>query len=591
MAKLGAYYALCPIIDTKSILGVSEDAEKGFVIVTLDKNIASKYKLSDQKQMVCWRTREKFSSPVLYDRTLAKYVAVFNQSYIKAWEAEENLDKVKKYKFNHQIHTIFSNSENTYIVFQNGSVYKLEDALNERKSLHLEDILDGEIVDILYKKLKDSFYVGLVVQESSEYQLYWKVLNDKNAFFHKINLTREELSLRGWGFHVGQDRINFLSCWSDQSIFSTILDETEAQNTVGDLFTVIESASMKHQVSVISLDENYIALLGGSSNEEGAILLLYNTQFKVTQTKQPFKLFNENDRIWLLDDNLILPVGQNLAVIPFLLETEQLAALIGSHKALNDRLDADIHIVNEVQVSSWESNFEAQEKSLPKALQAKIEVYIEQGYPESLVLEEMLPDILKNNDVEMLDVCLQFFSDIPEKILANILQYLVIADSKFFNFRKCSVADLPSALQPLQRIKLIEKILTVSYSETILLPYLKSLFSLKDIKPLLEYVCLAWESEDFLLPNLNAVETEKKLIEWSCILIDANYQKIVLSKDQEILKIFYKLRDLVDQGLTCVKEYEQLEPILKMLIRGKYQQKDLSCNLRYSIEQLSLYQQ
>nr|CAI5840690.1 unnamed protein product [Callosobruchus analis] len=588
MAKLGAYYALCPIIDTKSILGVSEDSEKGFVIVTLDKNIASKYKLSDQKQIVCWRTREKFSSPVLYDRTLAKYVAVFNQSYIKVWEAEENLDKVKKYKFNQQICTIFSNSENTYIVFQNGCVYKLEDALNDRKSLNLNHIFDGEIVDILYKKLKDSCYVGLIVQDTSEYQLYWKVLNDQKTYFHKINLNREELSLRGWGFHVGQDRINFLSCWSDQSIFSTILDERETQNTIGDFFTVIESASMKHQVSLISLDENYIALFGDSSNEEGAILLLYNTQFKVTQTKQQFKLFNENARIWLLDDNLILPVGQNLAVIPFFLETEQLAALIGSHKALNDRLDADIHIVNELQVSSWESDIEVEVKDLPKALQAKIDIYIDQGYPESLVLEEMLPDMLKNNDVEMLEVCLQFFSDIPEKMLANILQYLVNADWKFFKFRKCSIADLPSTLQPLQRIKLIEKILSVSYSETILLPYLKS-FSLKELKPLLEYICLAWESEDFLLPNLNAVETEKKLIEWSCILIDANYQKIVLSKDQEILKIFYKLRDLVDQSLTCVKDYEQLEQILRMLIRGKYQQKDLSCNLRYSIEQLSLY--
>ncbi|VEN43609.1 unnamed protein product [Callosobruchus maculatus] len=588
MAKLGAYYALCPIIDTKSILGVSEDAEKGFVIATLDKNIASKYKLSDQKQIVCWRTREKFSSPVLYDRTLAKYVAVFNQTYIKAWEAEENLDKVKKYKFNQQIYTIFSNSENTFVVFQNGSVYKLEEALNQRKSLNLTDVSDGEIVDILYKKLKDSFYVGLVVQENGEYQLYWKVLNDEKTFFHKINLEREDLSLRGWGFHIGQDRINFLSCWSDQSIFSTILDEAEAQNSIGDLFTVIESASMKHHVSLISLDENYIALFGGSSNEEGAILLLYNTQFKVTQTKQPFKLFNENARIWLLDDNLILPVGQNLAVIPFVLETEQLAALIGSHKALNDRLDADIHIVNEVQISSWESEFKAQEKDLPKALQAKIEMYMDQGYPESLVLEEMLPNVLKNNDVEMLDVCLEFFTDIPEKILANILQYLVNADSKFFNFRKCSMVDLPSTLQPLQRVKLLEKILSMPYSETILLPYLKS-FSLKDLKPLLEYVCLAWESDDFLLPNLNAVETEKKLIEWSCILIDANYQKIVLSKDQEILQTFYKLRELVDQGLTCVKEFEQLEPILRMLIRGKCQQKDLSCNLRYSIEQLSLY--
>lgn len=124
MAKLGAYFSLCPLIDTKNLLGISEDFEKGFLVVTLGKNISSRYKvrqllfkdpilydvlvlfliilffiqISDQKQISCWRTKEKFSSPVLFDKTLSKYVAVFNYSFIKLWDDEDNLDKVKKYK-------------------------------------------------------------------------------------------------------------------------------------------------------------------------------------------------------------------------------------------------------------------------------------------------------------------------------------------------------------------------------------------------------------------------------------------------------------------------------------------------------------
>lgn len=45
MAKLGAYYALCPLIDANSILGIYEELRKGLVIVTLGKNISSRYKV------------------------------------------------------------------------------------------------------------------------------------------------------------------------------------------------------------------------------------------------------------------------------------------------------------------------------------------------------------------------------------------------------------------------------------------------------------------------------------------------------------------------------------------------------------------
>lgn len=45
MAKLGIFYSLCPLIDQRSLLGVTEDVVSGHVIVTLGKNIAIKYRV------------------------------------------------------------------------------------------------------------------------------------------------------------------------------------------------------------------------------------------------------------------------------------------------------------------------------------------------------------------------------------------------------------------------------------------------------------------------------------------------------------------------------------------------------------------
>lgn len=56
------------------------------------------FQLSDQKQITCWRTKEKYTSPVIYDRHLKKYVAVFNYSYLKMWDENENVELSKKYK-------------------------------------------------------------------------------------------------------------------------------------------------------------------------------------------------------------------------------------------------------------------------------------------------------------------------------------------------------------------------------------------------------------------------------------------------------------------------------------------------------------
>lgn len=54
MAKLSAYYGLCPLIDHRSLVGVSEDSNPGHVIVTLGKNIVINYKVVYWKYRYCY---------------------------------------------------------------------------------------------------------------------------------------------------------------------------------------------------------------------------------------------------------------------------------------------------------------------------------------------------------------------------------------------------------------------------------------------------------------------------------------------------------------------------------------------------------
>lgn len=99
MAKLGSYFALCPLMNIRNLLGIVEDSEQGNVIVTLSKNISIVYKVSDQKQIRSFRTKDKFTSTVVYEPNEKKYTAVFNDSYIRVWdEDEEHIDKQKKHK-------------------------------------------------------------------------------------------------------------------------------------------------------------------------------------------------------------------------------------------------------------------------------------------------------------------------------------------------------------------------------------------------------------------------------------------------------------------------------------------------------------
>lgn len=104
-------------------------------------------------------------------------------------------------------------NEKTYIVFIDGSLYPLSEALENRKTLQTEKIIEDEnIHDILYTSVDTTLYFGFLVKKVNVYVFYWCIYaNDIKNIYHKMTIQRDQLTLTGYGLHVDRDLINFLS--------------------------------------------------------------------------------------------------------------------------------------------------------------------------------------------------------------------------------------------------------------------------------------------------------------------------------------------------------------------------------------------
>ncbi|XP_050302195.1 nucleolar protein 11 [Anthonomus grandis grandis] len=604
MAKLLSYYSLCPLIDTKNLLGISEDLEKGAVIVTLGKNIAIKYRLSDQKQVCSWRSKEKFSSPVVFDKKLEKYVAVFNQNFVRIWtDEDETLDKIKKYKFNHPIYTILEHNGETFVVFQSGSVYSLNDILESRKSFTPVLIVDGgEICDVVYKSVDEDLYLGLLVSDKDSITFYWTVYThySKNSFY-KNKLLVSNVTLKGYSLYVMNKKVHLLTVWSDCKIYIKELIQFDKElSDVGELLTVLENISPQHLVKVLTLDERYIAIYGSDPNEEGAVLLIYNTQFKVTQSRQLHKLYTKEAKIWKMFNTIMLPVGQNLIVVPFCLDSEQLVALVGSHKPLPNKIDSDVAFVTDFEVANWMEELEGEKRNeqkstkgklVPKSLKHKLEEHMHEGLAEAVILDQILPEILEEGTVELVKDVLKFFTDIPEKHLAKILHFVLSCNKRKFKEDPEFSKNIPIELLPSERVKLVDTILINNFNDNLLLPYLRSELNIDQATTLLQYFTHLLSEEGHNLPALNALKTEKCVIKWISVIIDANYQKFALTKDEKVEKALTNCWDAVSEHLEVIDSLQTVMPVLTRIdaeAKGKGFASGGLGSSAYVIEQISL---
>ncbi|KAJ4427931.1 hypothetical protein ANN_23941 [Periplaneta americana] len=458
--------------------------------------------LLNQKQISSWSSKEKLSSPVIYDELGNQYIAVFNRNQLRIWsESEDNLDKIKKFKFQQHIHCVMSqlSGREPLIIFSNGATCLLSAALESRK---IEIDLSRDVSSV------------------------------------KVKVERENFQLMGQTTIQQDSSYNLLTLWSDGKLFSlTFLPEVDSK-LPGTLVNIVRAVSTKHPVAMTNLSASHVAIYGADPSEEGASLIIYNVQFGVVQSRHHLKLFASPPRLWCTGTNLLITTAHNLVVVPYQLETQRLSSLIGAHCSNVSQSEKDYDLQEMCQMDvNWITNgsdeqAQSETEQMPDTLKQQLQTLQDNGYPQSMMVQKLLPDLLETKSVTELHWCIKYFTDIPENSLVQMLQFCL--DNGVDNSERGPYSELLIA------------ILHTTFNDVCLLPYLRAI-PFSQAMTLLQYLCDEFDTDGSNVELSN-------VIDWTSLLLDAHYQRFVLSGDPQVQTLLCKLRELVHSQLVIFSE-------------------------------------
>lgn len=131
------------------------------------------------------------------------------------------------------------------------------------------------------------------------------------------------------------------------------------------------------------MSADHVAIYAGDLSEEGAFLGIYNVKFGVIQAQTSFKMFSKPPKMWLIDNNLVIVMGQRLVCVPFKLQTEKLSALVGSRAvhALS-KTTSDIYTI--IPTAVWDGTEEAKPLKIkyPDSIKEQLLAYLSEGWSE-----------------------------------------------------------------------------------------------------------------------------------------------------------------------------------------------------------------
>ncbi|KOC68705.1 Nucleolar protein 11-like [Habropoda laboriosa] len=348
-------------------------------------------------------------------------------------------------------------------------------------------------------------------------------------------------------------------------LYSHPLTETNTETSLSTLIGIISNINTKYPVVMTCLNEATVAVYGADVSEEGAVLMIYNVQFKLIQDAQKLKLYTNDAKLWKIEDKLLLAANKHLAIAPYHLAAQKIATLLGSSlrfKSDNENAEDEIVVIQESTVAQWEKNGATFVNQLsqnpPIHLSKQISSYLKEGLSDAAIQEIVIPQLIESKDVDGIIWCLNNIKDLPEKLLIDLLIFSLRSPDETF--------------LPLQNVS-----------------HLKSGLNFDEILRLLKYLIQKLDDQE-LFHDIVQQPADKQLYEWSSLLLESHYQQYILSRDPQVSTLLNKLNYVLDDHLQVFKDMENLRPILKRTIHGKSSKLlQKNCNKFYTIEEIKLY--
>ncbi|XP_040124505.2 nucleolar protein 11 isoform X3 [Ictidomys tridecemlineatus] len=628
------------------VLGVEPSDKTDQFLVTDSSRTVILYKVSDQKPLGSWSVKQGqvITCPAVCNFQTGEYIVVHDNKVLRIWNNEDvNLDKV--FKATHGSYFAYVQMFNS----RNLSKYTLLLGPEEKCiTLNFTAYVDRKFISLMSISSDGCIYESLIPiypsdteknQRVVKSQLLKAVVSDNSRSGIALTvLDRDHIAVLGPLMPASKD---CLSIWNIK--FQTLQTSKELpQGTSGQLWYYGENLFMLHgKVLTVIPYKCEVSSLAGAlgklkhSQDAGTHTIPH---FVNWETSQGYGLGSQNSE---QSRRILRRKKLEVSLQPEVPVSEQLLSTI--------KKDSEKHIEVELRkflAAKWTPDFHTQIGDIVTGLLGRCKaepsfyprnclIQLIQTHTLSYSLCSGLMEIaLEKTDVQMLQLCLHQFPDIPESVTCACLKiFLSIGDDSLqeININMESVFDYsdtkqdekmeeqPEILQngfspengncgnfnqkvnekpqnaaeettscPVtpKRAALLNAILHSAYSEVFLLPHLKDIPA-QHITLFLQYLYFLYlkcsENATMTLPGIHP-PTLSQIMDWICLLLDANFTVVVMIPEAKRLLI--NLYKFVKSQISVYSELNKIEVSFREL--QKLNQEKNNRGL-YSIEVLELF--
>lgn len=618
--------------------------------------------IKTQTKFKTWTTdgNQLISHIVHYDTKIQKFVGIFAGKYLRTWtEEEENISKLKKYKLYRPVHAVTVADDGQIIILYKNSIC-------ESVSCALQLVQDRKLGDLSQRahrelELGDAFDVkcfttknfghifSFCIREGDSNVIELNLVSlqedtlQQNGSYKKItidNSSANHARLLGCTVMDYNNEPTLITLWTNRDLFARPFFSENTDSPLGEFIANLSFISTEYPVTMTAVGGKgspYIAFYACNNNLDGATLFMFNLQYRIIQSRQPFKVFFQLANLDTFDSYIFLDAGQYVNAINYRITLDKLASLIGSRREMisfeqlmsTECYDAVSMRIGKESLKSTIDKFKRNQyffKDKNKFHFAKRDY--ENHFTVDEQIRELCDDFLPINiiesdqvtDLELLVTpnsnCGQRFetrfeilakemenfgcseTEIAEKLIylflkANLTDQIVVALQRFTNVTEETVVRLLKyALEVVDTSKksdtidLINVILLCSYHVPAIVPQIRKHLTSDDIKNLLQHLYSTYTSAN---QQSGGFDDDRKILGWVNVLIDASYQYVMLTNDQEYSVIFDKWTNIIKFHIEDLKELEKLRPLVYEITRGRTIKKPTRLCRWYNIEKINLW--
>lgn len=351
----------------------------------------------------------------------------------------------------HEITNVTVNQvKRSLVVFEDGTCESLESALESRiEGKQKRDVVESSFTISNVQLGNGIFsYVKEVRQEKHFcYSTFEESSLKSRDVQQSFALQRIGQDARLMGCTVARGRFegsnpSLITIWSDKRLFKQSLNPSESHAaSVGTLHSIVDSVDANSPLAVTPISEDCIAIYARKSTDDGSFVILYNIKYKVIQSKVPFKVYLSNFKLWSIEKNIFLAMGEQLSVIPYRISIDQLSNMVGSQCDTADHVMIEKEMIDEDEAETID--FDTDQTSV-EGMEFKVENQFDgfkrnqtpmlkaigadevNDHLEELYREELVVDLVRLDD--------QAGDTVSVKLLSNVDESFPILSENFETF-------------------------------------------------------------------------------------------------------------------------------------------------------------